>query len=68
MTATRRAWPTREQWAAAEHSVRSFCLPLERVPAGHEHYLTPQELERRQQIDGGPIVTYHHEPGKAASQ
>lgn len=43
--ATRRTWPTREQWAAAaEHSVRSLCLPLERVPAGHEHYLTPHEL------------------------
>lgn len=43
--ATRRAWPAREQWAAAaEHSVRSFCLPLERVPAGHEHYLTEEEL------------------------
>ncbi|MER5649669.1 hypothetical protein [Streptosporangium sp. NPDC002524] len=42
---SRYAWSTREEWAAAaEHSVRSFCLPLERVPAGHEHYLTAAEL------------------------
>ncbi|GAA4208984.1 hypothetical protein GCM10022252_74840 [Streptosporangium oxazolinicum] len=42
---SRHAWSTRKEWAAAaEHSVRSFCLPLERVPAGHEHYLTAEEL------------------------
>ncbi len=40
-----RTWPTREQWAArAEYSVRTACLPLERVPEGAEHYLTAAEV------------------------
>lgn len=39
------AWPSREEWAAAaEHSVRTACYPLERVPEGAEHYLTADEV------------------------
>jgi hypothetical protein len=38
-------WPSREEWAAAaEHSVRTACFPLERVPEGVEHYLTADEV------------------------
>lgn len=38
-------WPSRQEWAAAaEHSVKTACFPLERVPDGAEHYLTPDEL------------------------
>lgn len=45
MPTARRTWPTREEWAAAaEHSVRTACYPLERVPEGAEHYLTADEL------------------------
>lgn len=47
-------WPSREEWAAAaEHSVRTACYPLERVPEGVEHYLTADEAEEldRLQID-----------------
>ncbi|MEV7013342.1 hypothetical protein [Streptosporangium sp. NPDC051022] len=40
-----RVWPSREEWAAAaERSVRTACLPLERVPEGAEHYLTADEV------------------------
>lgn len=38
-------WPSREEWAAAaEHSVRTACYPLERVPEGAENYLTSGEV------------------------
>ena len=38
-------WPSREEWAAAaEHSVKTACFPLERVPDGVEHYLTADEV------------------------
>ncbi|WP_031166007.1 hypothetical protein [Streptosporangium roseum] len=40
-----RLWPTREEWAAAaEHSVRTACMPLERVAEGAEHYLSTTEF------------------------
>ncbi|MEV8638959.1 hypothetical protein AB0395_45625 [Streptosporangium sp. NPDC051023] len=40
-----RVWPSREEWAAAaERSVRTACMPLERVPEGAEHYLTADEV------------------------
>lgn len=40
-----RVWPSREEWAAAaERSVRTACMPLERVPEGAEHYLTADEF------------------------
>lgn len=45
MPTARRTWPTREEWAAAaEHSIRTACMPLERVPEGAEHYLSTVEF------------------------
>lgn len=39
-------WPTREEWAArAEHSVRTACYPMQRVPEAAEHYLSEDEVE-----------------------
>lgn len=44
-------WPSREEWAAAaEHSVRTACFPLERVPEGAEHYLTSGEVEEMDRL------------------
>lgn len=46
-----RMWPSREEWAAkAEHAVRTACYPLERVPEGAEHYLTPEEYAERERL------------------
>lgn len=46
-----RMWPSRAEWAAfAEHAVRTACYPLERVPEGAEHYLTPEEYAERERL------------------
>ncbi|MER7213165.1 hypothetical protein ABT340_39395 [Streptosporangium sp. NPDC000239] len=47
-----RVWPSREEWvAAAERSVRTACLPLERVPEGAEHYLTADEVAEMNRLN-----------------
>ncbi|MCX5209762.1 hypothetical protein OG689_10750 [Kitasatospora sp. NBC_00240] len=42
---TQRTWPTREEWAAkAEYSVRTACLPNERVSSNPADWLTADEI------------------------
>ncbi|MFC3986500.1 hypothetical protein [Streptosporangium jomthongense] len=59
-----RVWPSREEWsAAAERSVRTACLPQQRVPEGAEHYLRSEEVAEMNRLnvklakEARPILT-----------
>lgn len=42
---------SREEWAAkAEHSVRTACYPLQRVPEEMDHYLTADEIAEHERL------------------
>jgi hypothetical protein len=46
-TMAQRTWPTREEWTAqAEYSVRTACLPNERVSTNPADWLTADELDQ----------------------